>query len=45
MLYTAEKARISDLLMRRLIYKGILDDIPEEKEHTWKMAVRLTGYK
>ena len=43
MLYTAEKARISDLAHEETIYKGILDDIPEEKEHTWKMAVRLTG--
>ena len=31
MLYTAEKACISDLAAEETVYKGILDDMPEEK--------------
>jgi len=42
-LYTQEKMRISDLPPEETIYKGILEDIPEEKENTWKMTVRLTS--
>ncbi|HBE43164.1 MAG TPA: hypothetical protein DDW27_18580, partial [Bacteroidales bacterium] len=43
MLYKLEKGRISGLAPEEAIYKGILDDIPEEKEKSWKMIVRLGG--
>ena len=42
-LYTLEKGRISALAPDTAIIAGTLDEIPEEKENTWKMIVRLTG--
>ncbi|NLA48966.1 MAG: DUF4131 domain-containing protein, partial [Bacteroidales bacterium] len=42
-LYTLEKGRISALAPDTAIIAGTLDEIPEEKENTWKLVVRLTG--
>ncbi|NMB71980.1 MAG: ComEC family competence protein, partial [Bacteroidales bacterium] len=42
-LYSLEKAAISDLSPGEAVYQGILDDFPEEKEKTWKMTFKLKG--
>ena len=42
-LYSLEKDRISPVPSGTAIIAGTLEEIPEEKENTWKMTVRLTG--
>lgn len=44
-LYTLEKSMISELDPEPAVYAGVLDEVPEEKENTWKLILRLKGIK
>ncbi|HQH25387.1 MAG TPA: ComEC/Rec2 family competence protein [Bacteroidales bacterium] len=44
LLYTLEKDRITPLSPDEAIFAGTLEEIPEEKENTWKMLIRLKGF-
>ena len=42
-LYTLEKNMISELGPGPAVSAGVLDEVPEEKENTWKLIFRLKG--